>query len=148
MNSTTAGVLEMGKATKTEIAIVLVLVSVIIGFSVLTAHHAALNTLPDPAFRELVRPGSTKPLFKTEHLYVPILFQIFASLGLVAALLPRRFREGWFLMTQDWKRIHLLLVLAWVGLISIGVCWQSATALRAAAPDAANPFIHCVANER
>jgi len=80
----------MGKATKTEIAIVLVLASVIIGFSALIAHHAAVNTLPDPTFRDLVRPSSTKPLFKTEYLYVPILFQIFAWLGLIASLLPKR----------------------------------------------------------
>ena len=137
MNGRTAGALEMGKATKTEIAIVLVLAGLIIGFSALTAHHAAVNTLPDPVFRELVRPGSTKPLFKTEYLYVPILFQIFAWLGLIASLLPKRFREGWLFMTQDWKRSHLLLVLAWVGIISLGVGWQSAAALRAATPASA-----------
>ena len=137
LNSTTSDALEMGKATKTEIAIVLVLASVIIGFSALIAHHAAVNTLPDPTFRDLVRPSSTKPLFKTEYLYVPILFQIFPWLGLLASLLPKRFREGWLLMTRDWKRSHLLLILAWVGIISLGVSWQSATALRAATPDAA-----------
>jgi hypothetical protein len=127
----------MGKATKAEILIVLVLAGLIIGFSALTAHHAAVNTLPDPTFRSLVRPSSTKPLFKTEYLYVPILFQIFPWLGLIASLLPKRFRERWLLMRQDWKRSHLWLVLAWVGIISIGVCWQSANALRAATPDAA-----------
>jgi len=77
------------------------------------------------------------PLFKTEYLYVPILFQFFAWLGLIAALLPKRFREGWLFMTQDWKRSHLLLVLAWVGIISLGVGWQSAAALRAATPASA-----------
>jgi hypothetical protein len=65
-------------ATKAEIVIVLVAVSAIIGFSYFTAHHAAANTPPDPVFRHLVRPESTKPLFKTEYLYVPLLFQCVA----------------------------------------------------------------------
>jgi hypothetical protein len=62
---------------------------------------------------------------------------ISAWLGLIASLLPKRFREGWLFMRQDWKRSHLLLVLAWVGIISLGVGWQSAAALRAATPASA-----------
>ena len=54
---------------------------------------------------------------------------ISAWLGLIASLLPKRFRENWLFMRQDWKRSHLLLVLAWVGIISLGVGWQSAAAL-------------------
>ena len=75
-------------ATKAEIVIVFVALSAIIGFSYYTAHHAAANTPPDPVFRHMVRPESTKPLFKTEYLYVPLLFQIVAWLSVGASLLP------------------------------------------------------------
>lgn len=59
-----------GAATKTEIVIVFVAVSAIIGLSYFTAHYAAANTPADPVFRHVVRPESTKPLSKTEYLYV------------------------------------------------------------------------------
>jgi hypothetical protein len=77
-------------ATKAEIVIVFVAVRAIIGFSYFTAHHAAANTPTDPVFRHLVRPESTKPLFKTEYLYVPLLFQVIAWVGRGCITLARQ----------------------------------------------------------
>jgi hypothetical protein len=120
-------------ATKAETVVVFVVASAIIGFSYLTAHHAAANTPPDPAFRHLVSPESTKPLFKTEYLYVPLLFQFVAWLTLGASLLPTRIQERWLLGTQRWRRPHLYFMLAFCLLFSAVIYWHSSNALSAAA---------------
>jgi uncharacterized membrane protein len=104
-------------ATKAEIVIVLVAVSAIIGFSYFTAHHAAANTPPDPVFRHLVRPESTKPLFKTEYLYVPLLFQCVAWLSVAASLLPASIQESWLLRTHCLRRLYLYFTVAFCSLI-------------------------------
>jgi hypothetical protein len=119
-------------ATKAEIVIVFVAVSAIIGFSYFTAHHAAANTPPDPIFRHLVKPESTKPLFKTEYLYVPLLFQVIAWLAVGASLLPARIQEQWLLNAQRWRRSHLYFILAYCSLISAGIYWNSSNAMSAA----------------
>jgi hypothetical protein len=118
-------------ATKAETAIVFVVVSAIIGFSYFTAHHAAANTPAEPAFRLLVSPESTKPLFKTEYLYVPLLFQFTAWLALVASLLPARIQERWLLTTQQWGRPHLYFILAFCLLVSAVIYSHSSNALSA-----------------
>jgi hypothetical protein len=119
--------------TKAEIVMVFVAVSAIIGFSYFIAHHAAANTPPDPTFRHLVRPESTKPLFKTEYLYVPLLFQFIAWLTVGASLLPASIQESWLLKTQRWRRRYLYFVLAYCSLISAGIYWNSSNALMRAA---------------
>jgi hypothetical protein len=108
-------------------------VSAIIGFSYFTAHHAAANTPPDPAFRHLVNPESTKPLFKTEYLYVPLLFQFGAWLTVGASLLPARIQERWLLNAHRLRRRHLYFVLAFCSLASAGIYWNSSNALMRAA---------------
>ena len=118
-------------ATKAETAIVFVVVSAIIGFSCFTAYHAAANTPADPAFRQLVNPESSKPLFKTEYLYVPLLFQFVAWLALVASLLPARIQERWFLTTQQWGRPHLYFILAFCLLVSAVIYSHSSNAMGA-----------------
>jgi hypothetical protein len=120
-------------ATKAEIVIVFVAVSAIIGFSYFTAHHAAANTPPDPVFRHLVRPESTKPLFKTEYLYVPLLFQIVAWLGVGASLLPASIQESWLLTTHCLRRPYLYFTVAFCSLIWVGIYWNSSNALMRAA---------------
>jgi hypothetical protein len=115
--------------TKAEIVIVFVAVSAIIGFSYFTAHHAAVNTPADPVFRHLVRPESTKPQFKTEYLYVPLLFQVIAWLALGASLLPASIQESWLLNTQRWRRSHLYFVVVFCLLLSAGIYWNSSNAL-------------------
>ena len=120
-------------ATKAEIVIVFVAVSAIIGFSYFTAHHAAANTPTDPVFRDLVSPESTKPLFKTEYLYVPLLFQFVAWLTVGASLLPARIQERWLLNTHRLRRRHLYFVLAFCSLASAGIYWNSSNALMRAA---------------
>jgi hypothetical protein len=107
-------------ATKAEIVVVFVAVSAIIGFSYFTAHHAAANTPPGPIFRHLVKPESTKPLFKTEYLYVSLLFQVIAWLAVGASLLPARIQEQWLLNAQRWRRSHLYIILAYCSLIRPG----------------------------
>jgi hypothetical protein len=119
-------------ATKAEIVVVFVALSAIIGFSYFTAHHAAAHTLPDPAFRHLVRPESTKLLFKTEYLYVPLLFQIVAWLGVGASLLPVSIQESWLLMTHRLRRLPLYLAVAFCTLIWVGIYSHSSRALSAA----------------
>jgi hypothetical protein len=116
-------------ATKAEIVIVLAVMSAIIGFSYFTAHHAAANTPADPVFRHLVRPESTKPLFKTEYLYVPLLFQFGAWLAVAGSLLPARIQESWLLRTQCLRRLGLYFLLAFSSLISAGIYWNSSNAL-------------------
>ena len=120
-------------ATTAEIIIVFVVVSAIIGFSYFTAHHAAANTPPDSAFRHLVSPESTKPLFKTDYLYVPLLFQFVAWLTLGGSLLPARIQERWLLNTHRLRRRHLYFVLAFCSLASAGIYWNSSNALMTAA---------------
>ena len=120
-------------ATKAEIVIVFVAVSAIIGFSYFTAHHAAANTLPDPLFRHLVSPESTKPLFKTEYLYVPLLFQFGAWLALGASLLPASIQDSWLLRTHCLRRRVLYFILAFCSLVSAGIYWNSSNALMRAA---------------
>jgi|SRR3954453_3345067 hypothetical protein len=120
-------------ATKAEIVLVFVAVSAIIGFSYFTAHYAAANTPPDPAFRHFVRPESTKLLFKTEYLYVPLLFQFIAWLAVGASLLPTRIQLSWLLKTQYWRRGYLYLILAYCSLIWVGIYWNSSHALMKAA---------------
>ncbi len=120
-------------ATKAEIVIVFVAVSAIIGLSYLTAHHAAANTPPDPAFCHLMSPESTKPLFKTEYLYVPLLFQFVAWLTVGASLLPARIQERWLLNTHRLRRRHLYFVVAFCSLASAGIYWNSSNALMRAA---------------
>jgi hypothetical protein len=119
-------------ATKAEIVIVFVAASAIIGFSYFTAHHAAANTPPDPIFRHLVKPESTKTLFKTEYLYVPLLFQVIAWLAVGASLLPARIQVQWLLNAQRWRRSHLYFILAYCSLISAGIYWNSSSAMSAA----------------
>ena len=120
-------------ATKAEIVIVFAAVSAIIGFSYFTAHHAAANTPTDPDFRHLVRPESTKALFKTEYLYEPLLFQFIAWLAVGASLLPGSIQESWLLTKHRLTRRSLFFVLAYCSLISVGICWNSANALTRAA---------------
>ena len=124
-------------ATTAEIVIVFVVLSAIIGFSYFTAHHAAANTPPDPVFRHLVRPESTKPLFKTEYLYVPLLFQIVAWLSVGASLLPGSIQESWLLRTHCLRRPYLYFTVAFCSLIWGGIYWNSSDALTkaASAPD-------------
>jgi len=119
-------------ATKAELVVVFVALTAIIGFSYFTAHHAAANTLTDPLFRHLVRPESTKLLFKTEYLYVPLLFQIVAWLGVGASLLPVSIQESWLLMTHRLRRLPLYLSVAFCSLIWVGIYSHSSNALRAA----------------
>ena len=118
--------------TKAEIVIVFVAVSAIIGFSYFTAHHAAANTPPDAIFRHLVKPESTKPLFKTEYLYVPLLFQFIAWLAVGASLLPASIQESWLLQTHRLRRRYLYFILAYCSLISAGIYWNSSNAMSAA----------------
>jgi hypothetical protein len=118
-------------ATKAEIVIVFVALSAIIGFSYYTAHHAAANTPPDPVFRHMVRPESTKPLFKTEYLYVPLLFQIVAWLSVGASLLPVSIQESWLLRTHCLRRPSLYFTVAFCSLVWAGIYWNSSNALRA-----------------
>ncbi len=120
-------------ATKAEIVIVFVAVSAIIGFSYFTAHHAAANTPTDPVFRDLVSPESTKPLFKTEYLYVPLLFQFGAWLALGASLLPASIQDSWLLRTHCLRRRVLYFILAFCSLVSAGIYWNSSNALMRAA---------------
>lgn len=121
-------------ATKTEIVIVFVAVSAIIGFSYFTAHYAAANTPADPVFRHLVRPESTKPLFKTEYLYVPLLFQFIAWLAVGASLLPANIQGSWLLATTHrLRRRSLYSILAVCSLMSAGIYWNSSNALMRAA---------------
>ena len=120
-------------ATKAEIVVVFVAVSAIIGFSYFTAHHAAANTPPGPIFRHLVKPESTKPLFKTEYLYVSLLFQVIAWLAVGASLLPASIQESWLLQTHRLRRRYLYFILAYCSLISAGIYWNSSNALMKAA---------------
>lgn len=124
-------------ASRAELVIVFAAVSAIIIFSYLTAHHAAENTPSDPAFRDLVRPESTKALFKTEYLYVPLLFQFIAWLALGASLLPARIRESWLLTTYRVTRRSLFFILAYCSLISVGIYSNSSNALTRASSPAA-----------
>jgi hypothetical protein len=107
--------------------------SAIIGFSYFTAHHAAANTPADPVFRHLVRPESTKPLFKTEYLYVPLLFQFGAWLAVGGSLLPASIQEAWLLRTQCLRRRGLYFLLVFCSLASAGIYWNSSNALMRAA---------------
>jgi hypothetical protein len=116
-------------ATKAEIIIVFVTVTAIVAFSCYIAHHAAANTFPDPVFRHSVQPGSTKTQFKTEYLYVPLLFQFVAWLAVGVSLLPARIQESWFLKTQNWQKRYLYLTVAYCLLISAGIYWNSSNAL-------------------
>jgi len=120
-------------ATKAEIVTVFVAASAIIGLGYFTAHHAAANTPADPAFRHLVSPESTKPLFKTEYLYVPLLFQFGAWLTVGASLLPARIQERWLLTTHRLRRPHLYFLLAFCSLVAAGIYWNSSNALTRAA---------------
>jgi uncharacterized membrane protein len=120
-------------ATKAEIVIVFVAVSAIIGFSYFIARHAAANTPTDPVFRHLVRPESMKLLFKTEYLYVPLLFQFIAWLAVGASLLPASIQESWLLQTHRLRRRYLYFILAFCSLISAGIYWNSSNALMRAA---------------
>jgi hypothetical protein len=79
-----------------------------------------------------VKPESTKPLFKTEYLYVPLLFQVIAWLAVGASLLPARIQEQWLLNAQRWRRSHLYFILAYCSLISAGIYWNSSNAMSAA----------------
>jgi len=119
-------------ATKAEIVVVFVALTAIIGFSYFTAHHAAVSTLSDPAFRHLVTPESTKPLFKTEYLYVPLLFQIVAWLEVGSSLLPVSIQESWLLVTHRLSRPSLYFLAVFCSPISIVIYSHSSNALRAA----------------
>jgi hypothetical protein len=121
-------------ATKAEIVIAFVTVSVIIGFSYFTVHYAAANTPADPIFRHLVRPESTKPLFKTEYLYVPLLFQVIAWLAVGASLLPTGIQESWLLNTQSRRRSHLYFLVALCLLLSAAIYLNSSNAMMRAVP--------------
>ena len=119
--------------TKAESVVVFIVVSAIMGFSYFTAHHAAANTPADPAFRHLVSPESTKLLFKTDYLYVPLLFQFVAWLAVATSLLPAPIQERWLLNTQPWTRTRLYFLLAFSLLVSAGIYSHASNALSAAA---------------
>ncbi len=117
-------------ATRAEIITVFVTLTAIVVFSYYMAHQAAANTPPDPVFRHLVRPESTKPLFKTDYLYVPLLFQLVAWLSVGVLLLPARIRESWFLTTtHNCQRRYLYLTVAFCSLILAGIHSNSSNAL-------------------
>jgi hypothetical protein len=122
-----------GNATKAKIVMALVVVTAITGYSYHIAHHAGLNTPPDPFFRELVRPESTKPLFKTEYIYVPLLFQAGIWLVFVMSLLPIGFQYRWLLTTDRPKRIHVYFLIAVCLLAFAGIYENSSDALLKAA---------------
>jgi hypothetical protein len=123
-------------ATRTEIITVFITLTAIVVFSYYMAHQAAANTPSDPVFRHLVRPESTKPMFKTDYLYVPLLFQLVASLSVAVLLLPARIQESWFLMTtHTCQRRYLYLRVVFCLLISAGIHSHSSNAImRASAP--------------
>ncbi|MDR3485781.1 MAG: hypothetical protein P4M05_12820 [Bradyrhizobium sp.] len=117
-------------ATRAEIIIVFVTLTATIVFSYYIAHQAAANTPPDPVFRHLVQPESTKPSFKTEYLYVPLLFQFVAWLSVGVSLLPARIQESWFLKTtQNCQRRYLYFTVAFCSLILAEVNSNSSNAL-------------------
>ena len=120
-----------GAATKAEIAMVLFALSVIIGSSYVTADYAATNTPPDPVFRHLVKPESTKSLFKTEYLFVPLLFQAGAWLSVGASLLPVRIQESWLLTTHGLRRPALYFSVVFCLLAWAGIYGNSSNSLRA-----------------
>jgi hypothetical protein len=117
-------------ATKAEIIAVFVTLTAIVVFSYCIAHQAAANTPPDPVFRHLVQSESTKLLFKTEYLYVPLLFQFVAWLSVGVSLLPARIQESWFLKTtQNCQRRYLYFTVAFCSLILAGIHSNSSNAL-------------------
>lgn len=119
-------------ATKAEIVAVFVALTAIIGFTYFTAHRAAASTLSDPDFRHLVQPNSTKSLFKTEYLYVPLLFQVVAWLGVGTSLLPFSIQESWLLMTHRLSRRSLYCLLVFCSIVSAAIYSHSSNAMRAA----------------
>jgi hypothetical protein len=107
-------------ATRAEMIVVFVALIAIFAFSCYISHQAVENTFPDPVFRDLVRPESTKPLFKTEYLYEPLLFQFMAWLSVGAELLPAHIQETWLLKTTPgFPRRSLYFMLAFFSVVSV-----------------------------
>jgi hypothetical protein len=118
-----------GTATKAEIVMALVVVSAINAVSYHIARRAGLATPPDPFFRELILPESTKPWLKGEYLYGPLMFQFGIWLGLAISLLPASFQERWLLTTFRMTRLQLCFFIVYCLVILAVVYSQSSNAL-------------------
>jgi len=117
-------------ATRAEIIAVFATLTAVFAYSCYVAHLAAEITFPDPVFRHLVRPESTKPLFKTEYLYVPLLFQFVAWLAVGVELLPAHILETWFLKTTQgvWRQ-SLYFLLAFLSGLAVLIHANSSNAV-------------------
>jgi hypothetical protein len=118
-----------GTPTRAEVVMVLVVAGAINAVSYHIAHRAGLATPPDPFFRDLVTPESTKPWFKGEYLYGPLVFHFIVWLTLAISLLPVSFQERWLLTTFRMTRLQLCFFIVYCLVILAGIYSQASNAL-------------------
>lgn len=114
-----------GFPTRLEIACVMLVCAAITAYTYSVAHHADINTPPDPAFRELVHWTKSKG----EYLYGPFQFQCLVLIFLGALLLPDRLRDKWSVMDSKTPLQSFYFIILWFLLVLGGGSLNASRAL-------------------